>query len=462
MRNQDLIAEKIVLGGLLQYNSELFFDINTIININSFTDETHQALFTCIHNLYTFKSFDKIDRASLFISLNELGYTTIANNKTEINHIDHIFNSAIEKENIKPWCIKLRKLQVARELRLELKDADKKLDKIDGSQTFADIINIIEEPIVNYSQSLNTSSNNIVLLADKVDEYIKQVENSPCEIVGITTGYPIFDDAIGSGMRKRTITLLGARTGFGKSLISANIAYNITSSINIPVLYVDTEMEDNDHIPRLLSMITYDYDFKVEIREIEKGSYTKTEQKYQSIKDASKTLKKLPIYYKKLKGVPFQEHLPEIRKFIYRNVGFKPNGDANDCLIIYDYFKLHAISDLSNNVQERQILRDMMQQMHDFAGKYNIPLLMLTQLNRDGIDKEDQGVIRGSDSALDPVTTFCIFKEKSAEEINVDTPQKGDSKIMILKSRHSEKHKIGQYISFQKIGKYGKILEIKP
>lgn len=459
---KDIITEKIVLAGLYNHGAELYYELASIINENTFTDDTHKAIYITINNLYLYKNFNRIDRASLFTALNELGYNIIINNRSEISHIDSIINTTTEKENIKSWCIKLRKLQTARELKNELKDAEKKLECIDGTQSFGDIISIAESPIVNYSQSLNTTSNNIILLSSKIDEYIKKVESNPVDIVGISTGYPLFDEAIGSGIRKKTILLLGARTGFGKSLISANISYHVSSQLNIPVLYIDTEMEDNDHIGRILSMITYDDDFKVEIREIEKGVYTKSEQKKQSIQRAVEKLKKLPIYYRSLRGVPFTDHLSEIRKFIYRNVGFKPNGEAKDCLIIYDYFKLHAVSDLSNNVQERQLLRDMMQQIHDFAGKYNVPVLMLTQLNRDGIDKEDQGVIRGSDSALDPVTVFCIFKEKSAEEINVDTPQKGDSKIMILKARHAEKHNPGSYISFQKIGKYGKIIEIKP
>lgn len=458
---RDLITEKIVLAGLYNHGAESYYDLCSIINENTFTDDTHKAVYLAINNLYIIKSFEKIDQASLFTTLNEIGYGSILDNRTETNHINSIINTTTEKDNIKPWCIKLRKLQTARELKEELKNSIKKLDSIDGTQSFGEIIGVAEEPIVNYSHSLNTTSNNIILLSSKVDEYIEHVESNPVDIVGVSTGYPIFDDAIGSGMRKKTITLLGARTGFGKSLISANIGY-FAASLGIPVLYIDTEMEYNDHIARILSMITYDDDFKVEIREIEKGIYTKMEAKNQSVKRAINKLKKIPLYYRSLRGIPFSEHLSEIRKFVFQKVGFQPNGEANECLVIYDYFKLHAISDLSNNVQERQILRDMMQQIHDFAGQYNLPVLMLTQLNRDGIDNEDQSVIRGSDSALDPVTTFCIFKEKSPEEMNVDTPQKGNSKIKILKARHAEKHDRGGYISFMKIGKYGKILEIKP
>jgi replicative DNA helicase len=460
---KDIITEKVVLAGLYNHGADLFYELASIVNAETFTDETHQAMFVSLRDLYSIKNLNKLDEPSFFATLNELGYGHLIDNKNELTHLKSIINTFTEKENIQSWCIKLRKLQTARDLIDQEKDVIKKLEKVDGSQSFGEILGLAEEPLINFSQSLDINNrNDIILLHNKIDEYLDYVENNPCDIVGISTGYPIFDESIGSGMRNGTITLMGARTGFGKSLFSINVGTYISSQLKLPVLYLDTEMSVPDHQPRILSLLTYDMDFKVEIREVERGTYVKSEKQKQSIKEATQIFKNSPFFYKNLKGVPFQEHLPVIRKFIYRNVGLKNNGEANPCVIIYDYFKLHDISDLSQNVQERQVLRDMMQKIHDFAGRYNFPVLMLTQLNRDGIDKEDQGVIRGSDSALDPVTTFCIFKEKSADEINVDTPEKGNSKIKILKSRHAEKHNRGSYISFMKIGKYGKITEIKP
>jgi replicative DNA helicase len=460
---EDIITEKVVLAGLYNHGADLFYELAHILTTTMFTDETHQCIFLCLQNMYVTKSLNKLDEPSFFATLNELGFAYLIDSKSELSLIKSIINTYTEKENIKSWCIKLRKLQTARDLILEEKDVIKKLEKVDGTQTFGEILGFAEEPLINFSQSLDINNNNdIILLHNQIDEYLEQIENNPCDIVGLSTGYPILDEGIGSGIRKGTIMLLGARTGFGKSLFSVNVGTYVSSQLNLPVLYLDTEMSFQEHYPRILALLTYDMEFKAQIREIEKGSYIQSEKKKESVQKAAKIFKNSPFYYRNIKGVPFTEHLPIIRKFIYRHVGVKSNGEANDCLIIYDYFKLQDISELSQNIQERQVLRDMMQKISDFAGKYNFPVLMLTQLNRDGIDKEDQAVIRGSDSALDPVTTFCIFKEKSADEINVDTPEKGDCKIKILKSRHAEKHGGGNYISFMKIGKYGKIAEIKP
>ena len=79
----------------------------------------------------------------------------------------------------------------------------------------------------------------IVPIHQGVKEYIQNVESNPVDIVGLSTGYPRFDIQIGGGLRNGTITLLGARTGFGKSLFSVNVGVYVASKLQIPVLYLD-------------------------------------------------------------------------------------------------------------------------------------------------------------------------------------------------------------------------------
>lgn len=458
----DIITEKIVLAGLYQHGADLYYEVADIINSDSFSDESNSAIFTTIKNIYLNKQYSKVDFPSLVSTLNELGFGYIVDDKNELTHLKSISNTNVERENIYGWCLKLRKLQTARELQQYLREASKKLDGVIGSESFDEIIGIAESPITNFAQSLElTTKGGITLIHNGIDEYIQNVENNPVDLIGIGTGYTKLDYQIGGGIRKGTITLLGARTGYGKSLFSINIGLFVSLYSQIPVLYIDTEMGLIDHQPRILSSMTYDDEYKVGIREIETGKYINDAIKTRNVRNALNKFKQSKFYYASVSGETFEYHLPKMRKFIYQIVGFNSNGGANDCLIIYDYMKIGSANMLSNNIQERQALAFMMMQMHDFARKYQVPIFMLTQLNREGIDKEDQSVIRGSDSALDPVTNFCIFKEKSPEEIAKDTIQQGNAKVVVLKSRHGEINRGGSYISFHNIGKYGKVLEVK-
>jgi replicative DNA helicase len=395
-----------------------------------------------------------------------MGHQWIISNKAEITHIRSIINTTVERENIKPWCIKLKKLQTARDLIKELNSAKKSLEKIDGSQSFNEILSHaeypvqnFEYPVQNFSQSLNNTED-IVPIHTGVDSFLETVEGNPIDIVGISTSYPKLDNQIGGGLRNGAITLVGARTGFGKSLFSINVGLFISIKLKIPVLYLDTEMTLEDHQPRILSSLTYDNDFKVEISEIEKGKYINSPHKKRSVHEANNRFKHSLFDYASISGKPFEEHLMIMRKWIYKNVGFDTSGKANPCVIIYDYIKIGSAHQIQK-VEERQALALMMMGTHDFAHKYSFPVLMFTQLNRDGLERADQSVIRGSDSALDPVTNFCILQPKSREEISVDSIEKGNAKMTIVKSRHGEVHEDGNYVSFHKIGRYAKFLEAK-
>lgn len=458
----DTIAEKVVLAGLYQHGADMYYEIADIINADSFTDEAHQGVFLAIQNCYLTKNINIIDFPSLVATINEIGYSWIINNKNEISHLKSVINTSTGKDSIRTWCVKLRKLQTANQLKIELQDAQKELEKVDGSQSFNEIISYAESPIVNFTQSLEIGlTKDIVSLSSGIDKFLDDVEANPVDIVGISTGYPKLDNQIGGGLRDGAITLIGARTGFGKSLLSINIGLFVSIKMNIPVLYIDTEMKEEDHWPRIIANITYDNDFQIPIGDVEKGKYVDTPGRKQSVDIARKLFKKSKFDYAPVKGKPFEEHLSRMRKWLYKNVGFNNSGKVNDCLIIYDYFKLGDASVLAHNIQERQALAFMMMQMADFGGKYDFPLLIFTQLNRDGLNQADQSVIRGSDSALDPVTNFCIFQPKSREEIGIDTIEKGNAKMTVVKSRHGEVHEPGQYLSFFKVGKYAKILEVK-
>lgn len=55
------------------------------------------------------------------------------------------------------------------------------------------------------------------------------------------TGFDRVDEALGGGIRKGEITVIGGRPGMGKTVIAARIAVNLAEQ-NVKVLYIDLEM----------------------------------------------------------------------------------------------------------------------------------------------------------------------------------------------------------------------------
>jgi len=451
----DPSAERAVLSGILQYGEEVFLDIGDIVQEQSFTIDSNQVLFKCCKQiLEKGQSVNTIDIASIYSAAQELGMSHILSQKEEAQHLKAIKDFPVNKENIRKFAAKIRKLEIARLLHKELGNTQEKLLDISGSESISSIIGIAEDSIFNFSSSLNNDNDNApTFMSAGLDEYIEYLQNNKIDQVGISTGFPVYDQSIGGGLRKGTINVIGARPKVGKTLLSDNIGYHIAKQ-NIPVLNMDTEMNKEDHIHRILAMST-----EIEINKIETGKFTESPVNAKKIEQAVNDLKAAPLYHKSIAGKPFDEQLAIMRRWLVKDVGLNDDGTAKDCVIIYDYLKLMDSGGISQDLKEYQVLGFMMTALHNFAVKYKVPILSFIQLNRDGISKESTDSASGSDRIIWLCSNFSIFKRKSDEEIAEDGGKSGNRKLVPVISRHGGGLDDNDYINCHMKGWCAKITE---
>lgn len=254
--------------------------------------------------------------------------------------------------------------------------------------------------------------------------------------------------------------LLGDFTVTHNSVLAANIGLHTASAIKIPTLYLDTEMDVRDHQARTLANLTFDTR-RVTINDIETGDFAELPSQKEAVHNAGKVLKDIPLHYMNVSGRPFEDILSIMRRWIHRHVGFdEETGSTKPCLIIYDYLKLMSADGINHNIAEYQLLGFITTSLHNFAVRYDVPILSFIQLNRDGIDRENTSAIAQSDRILWLVTNFSIFKNKSPEEIAKDGPENGTHKIVICKARHGSGLAGNDYINYNMYGKFAKIIEV--
>ena len=112
-------------------------------------------------------------------------------------------------------------------------------------------------------------------------------------------------------------------------------------------------------------------------------------------------------------------------------------------------------------MKEFQVLGFMMTALHNFALRYEVPILSFVQLNRDGINKETTDTASGSDRIIWLCSNFSIYKHKSDEEIAKDGPENGNRKLVPVIARHGEGLQDKDYINIMMNGSYAKITEGK-
>jgi replicative DNA helicase len=442
---QNLPVERAVLAGICQFGLEVYVELD-FLQAEYFSHELNQVIFTCLQDVIN--NNQNIEYLSIFSTAQKLGVYELINKSTEMSFIRSLFNFPINKDNIPKFAAKLTKLKLARDIKKTLSVCDKSMTKVTGDESVEDIIGMVETPIMEVtSLAYKEQNNKTVLLGEDIDSYVEYLINNPSDYLGIPTGFPRFDEAIGGGLRRKSVTLIGARTGVGKSVISTNVAKYVSEVYNIPVLYLDTEMDLGDQRNRMLANIS-----GIKINEIAKGAFAKSFNSKEKVIAAAKLIEKIPYHYISIAGQPFDNILNIIKRWVHQYVGFDENGRTKDCLIIYDYFKLMSSAGLTAAMQEYQALGFQITKMNDFCIKYDLPCLSFVQLNR-----EEE--IAQSDRLQWLASTVAKFQMKSDEEVADDGDENGNRKLVIIKARHGSGLEYGNYINVKMNGAIAKLTE---
>ena len=452
----DPAAERAVLSGICKYGENAYLDIADILQPSTFTVDSNVMIFSVLKEICDKEHSPSIDIASILSTSQALNFSHILSQKNETQHLKAIIDFPVNLENVRKFAAKIRKLQIARLLTDQLEIAKDKLLEINGQEPISSIIGIAEDSVFNFSSLLNDTDNNPVSVSSIIDDYVNNIKDNPIDQIGVPTGFHVYDNAIGGGLRKGSVSIIAARPKTGKTLLADNIGLHIAKNVKLPVLNMDTEMSTEDHINRLLAMMT-----EIEINTIETGKAFDSPDKQNRLQKAQNDLKDIRLYYKSIAGKPFEEQLAIMRRWLVKEVGLHPDGTAKDCVIVYDYLKLMDSSGMSQDMKEYQVLGFMMTSLHNFAVRYKVPILGFIQLNRDGITKESTDTASGSDRIVWLCSNFSIFKRKSDEEIAEDGPNNGNRKLVPLISRHGGGLDDNDYINCHMKGWCAKIEEGK-
>ncbi len=445
----DVALERAVLSGICKHNHDAYLDVADLLQPSSFTIDSNQFLYSCLKHIFKDGKNHTIDLPTIISAASELGLMSYFNKSSEQSHLKAILTSNVELDNVRDFAKKVKKFQIARDLIQVVEDTKSEIYQIRGDESLNDILGIAENKLFSFSASINERSNDSTLIGEGLEEYVQYLEDNPCEVLGISTGYPIYDKVIGGGLRTG-VSLIGARAKVGKSTISTNVAHHISKNLNIPVLYLDTEMEKKEQWCRILAL-----ESKVSKDAIETGKFANNPNEKTRVNLAVQEIKNIPYEYISVAGSSFEEILSIIRRWYTKNV-----GQGNEGVIIYDYFKLMSSKNVSSAMMEHQALGFQLIQLNDFCIQNDIPCLSFLQLNRDGINEESSRVIGMSDRLSFFCISFSIFKPKSPEEVAEDSPAMGNRKLIPILVRHGPGLEYGNYISMEFRGDICQVKEL--
>ena len=230
-----------------------------------------------------------------------------------------------------------------------------------------------------------------------------------------------FNKITQGGLPKKTLNIILAGTGVGKSLAMCHFAAaNMVSGLN--VLYITMEMAEEriaERIDANLLDVTLD-----ELKIIPKDSYVKKMDRLKQKVKGKLVIKEYPTAC--AGSANFRHLINELK--IKKN--FVPD------VIYIDYLNICMSSRIKNgaNVNSYTLVKAIAEELRGLAVENNVPIVSATQTTRSGYSNSDVGLEDTSESFGLPATADFMFALTTSEELE----ELGQIMVKQLKNRYND------------------------
>jgi replicative DNA helicase len=424
----NVAAESLLLSCFVNYQ-DAFFEVADYMDESDFEHLGHKMIFMSIRSLYLEKGSDGVSKVKIIAEAKSLGFENFKSSTKDYALLDQVLSNKVSNEDANTYFVEVKRLSIIHQYENEFSEQRNYLK--DTTDNLTTIIGKVEQGIFEVPNILDQGHHGIISLGGEAEKVIMELSESPGQ-VGLDVGLPVWQNRIGQ-IRNGGITFVVASAKCGKSQLGLRIALNVARKQQLPVLYCDSELSKPEQVVRLVGMMAgVPYNvletgyWKLSPDELSaEGIPTSEIPKYTEYKKRMmnrefwERISKLPIDYMSISGLPMEDALPRMRRWVMTRV--KPNREAKfpECLIVYDYIKLASFDELrGGKLGEYQVHGFNVMSLHEFCKRYNVPVLAFGQTNRE-LDT-DFNCVAGAKRIIDNITSATLLKVKSEEEIGFD------------------------------------------
>lgn len=442
-------AEYQLLAGFCNFPNS-YFDYAEHLSTEDFTHPAHASLFTVIQSIVFGQTPGKLNKTLLLAKAVELGIKDFYELCDNGELLDACFERVSSEEDIQEAFYQIKKETVRRKL-IETLGSNLKYLRDPGEDNVDQLIQKIENDFFNTLNKLaGINDNKLIELNKSALDIIDELAKTPGEI-GLDLGFPLFQKGIG-GIRNGAVTFIAASAKTGKSMLGMHTCLKAAQK-GLPVLYCDSELNETVQSVRALggylginfSILETGWWSKNK-EEIVKAGYSEAfayqcELAAQSLKqqDIRQKFSNLKLDYLNINGMTVQEALPLMRRWVIQKVGFNKENKFPQCLIVWDYIKLARVDEIQGGkLGVHDVLGAATAGLHDFAEKYNLPIIAFGQTNRMS-HNEGINCIAGAKKIVELTDSCSILRAKNQEELL--TYPKGTHALEVIISRFGPGYK---------------------
>ena len=260
----------------------------------------------------------------------------------------------------------------------------------------------------------------IATISDGFDGVIQELYDSQRRgCVGLDCGDPSLNYYLG-GLQKGKIYIIGARASMGKSALAMNISEYVARRNN--VLFISLEMDKKEYAQRLILSKA-----GIDVSVVNTGRIT--DEQIEKAKEQEEYLKSLNLYIET--KTPCK--VSDVELAIINLQSTRKSCD----LVVVDYLQLLTPTSKAGRTRETEVA-EMSRELKNLAVKYQVPIIVLSQLSRALETREDKrpmlSDLRESGSIeQDADVVMFVYRD---EYYNPDNPDsRGTAELLIRKNR---------------------------
>jgi len=317
-----------------------------------------------------------------------------------------------------------------------------------GKRAAADLARLMakaaDDPTRSYEQIASEISHKLTQLTERhaptdfvhISQVLPEVQHEIEEgiVSGQPTGYPALDRILRGGMKPGQLIVLAGGTGSGKTAFALNVALNVgreafKQSKKLPVLIFSLEMKRGELVHRLVMI-------EGQLRDGLDDNWQFSEADKERAKAGLAKLDKYPLHIQDRGSAT----VGGIRRQVERFIGMS----GQPSLVIIDYLQLLSPPEGRRTGNRTEEVGEMSRGLKLLAHDLNIPVLALSQLNRDYMkrpghqpstaDLRESGSIENDADAILFVHRDTYHIEDRAERARMEEGPT-DAKIIVAKQR---------------------------
>ena len=422
-------SERNLLAICLKH-PDLLIDVETSeISSEHFGVPGHKYIFMAMMYLHS-KKIKPTPMAIIEVLTNQKSKKSV-DELGGLEYLTILEETNVSEDNLDIFIDKVRQSYTRRNLHV-LADKVMKFVSSDDAEVLnpSELIGYAEEKINELSVS-STTTEEVYKMGDDTEEILQQRSETPSQVPGLEVGWKMFDK-ITNGLQPGDLAIVCAPSKTGKSVTLTNWATKLAIKDQVPILYLDTEMNEREQEDRILANLT-----GIPHDEIISGMYVidtengKSDEKISKLKKAREELKEGNYYHIYLPHFS-QEKINSIAKKFSIQFGIKA--------LFFDYIKIPSSEASFSQMKEYQALGFLTSALKDIAGTLKIPVISACQTNRNDLntDNPDASHIGGSYRILQLATKLLFLYNKSDERIAREGVQGGNQGLSIKYQRNGE------------------------